>query len=133
MNNINLKYIYSTLLIFSLVFTCGLVRAEETQEEEAVTGRELLMDCAPSGVATAPNQACMQYVFGLVQTVVMLQEMEPGNKLFCIDPAVISLEEVTASVTAWLKAVPLRLDEEAYVLVSEALNTTYPCSLTDVI
>ena len=133
MNYINMKYIYSTLLVFSLVFSYGLVRAQETQEEEAVTGRELLLDCASSGAATAPNQACMQYVSGLVQTIVMLQEMEPGNKLFCIDPTVISLEEVTSKVTAWLKAQPLRLDEAAYVLVSEALNTAYPCSMTDVI
>lgn len=101
--------------------------AREAEEEEAVSGRELLADC-DTGVADAtPPRACMQYVFGLVQTVVMLQQMEPGQQLFCIDPTLVSLEEVTGKVTSWLKAVPNRLEEDAYILVSEALNSNYPC------
>jgi len=80
-----------------------------------------------------PTQACMRFIFGLVQTVTMLQQMEPGDKLFCIDPTAVSLEEVTGRVTAWLEQVPARLDEAAYVLVSEALNANWPCPRGDVI
>jgi hypothetical protein len=58
----------------------------------------------------------------------MLQQMEnSGQKLFCIDPQAVSLEKVTADVTDWLRASRERLDEDAYVLVSEALNKKYPC------
>ena len=131
--NINIKHICRSFLACSLIFPCGFAFAQETAEEEAVTGRELLADCEQGTTAATPNQACMKYVFGLVQTVVMLQQMDPGQKLFCIDPTAVSLEEVTTKVTAALKAVPERLDEEAYVLVSEALNTSYPCSATEVI
>ncbi len=121
------------LMAFCLVFSCTLVFAQETDEEEAVTGRESLAGCELSEGAMQPTRECMQYVSGLVQTVVMLQHMDPGEILFCIDPTVISLVEVTNSVTSWLKKVPARLDEEAYILVSEALNSSYPCPTGDVI
>ncbi len=133
MNIFNLKSVCSSLIVCVLFFSFATVFAEQQEEEQALTGRELLVECEPGATATTPNQACMQYIFGLVQTVVMLQQMDPGKQLFCIDPTVISLEEVTSGVTAWLKAVPQRLDEEAYVLVSEALNTSYPCAVTGVI
>ena len=120
-------------MAFCMMYSCTLAYAQETDDEEAVTGRELLADCEQGYSAATPNRACMQYVSGLVQTVVMLQQMDPSNKLFCIDPTVISLEEVTNRVTSWLKNVPARLDEEAYILVSEALNSSYPCSAGDVI
>ena len=133
MNIIDIKSVFGSLLACFLFFSSVTLFAEQQEEEQALTGRELLAECEQGATATAPNQACMQYVFGLVQTVVMLQQMDPGKQLFCIDPTVISLEEVTNGVTAWLKAVPDRLDEEAYVLVSEALNTSYPCAQTGVI
>ena len=129
--NRKLRFILSHLLL-SICLATGVfaVAAQET-EEEAVSGRELLADCEG---ATQPTRACMQYVFGLVQTVVMLQQMDPQQEqLFCIDPNVISLEEVTGKVTDWLKKAPERLDEDAYILVSEALNTNYPCPVSDII
>ena len=113
MKKININYICSSLLVCGLIFPCGFAFAQETTEEEALTGRELLVDCEQGATASTPNQACMKYVFGLVQTVAMLQQMDPGKKLFCIDPTAVSLEEVTNKITAALKAVPERLDEEA--------------------
>ncbi len=127
------RYRAGRFLACWLVCMCTCVFAQEPEEEEAVTGRELLADCEPHNATAQPTRACMQYIGGLVQTVVMLQQMDPGKELFCIDPTVISLEEVTTRVTDWLKAVPARLDEEAYVLVSEALNVSYPCSKVDMI
>jgi hypothetical protein len=133
MKTSKIRYISSTIVICCAFVMSGFVTAEEVAEEQAVTGRELLADCEPGSTSTSPNQACMKYVFGLVQTVVMLQQMDPSKKLFCIDPNAVSLEVVTSGVTAWLKAVPNRLDEEAYILVSEALNTSYPCSQVETI
>lgn len=96
-------------------------------EEEMLSGGELLTGCKEGAAPGQPNQYCMRYVFGLVQTIDMLQQAEPGQKLFCINPNVISLQEVTMKITAWLKGKSSRLNEDAYVLVSEALNTFYPC------
>lgn len=121
------------ILIGALSLAAVQTLAGQNDEEQALTAREFLAGCEQAPGASRPTQACMQYVFGLVQTVVMLQEMEPGTSLFCIDPQVISLEEVTDRVTAWLSKVPDRLDEEAYVLVSEALNASYPCTAKDTI
>ncbi len=132
MKKLNINSVYLALLLFCPVLSGGLAVAQES-EEEAVSGRELLADCEQGSTAAKPNQACMKYVFGLVQTVVMLQQMDPDKKLFCIDPNAVSLETVTSGVTAWLKAVPEKLDEDAYILVSEALNTSYPCAATNVI
>ena len=132
MKNIKRLSIYATLLATHLVFSGTTAFAQEEGEEEAVTGRELLADCELGEPSLTPNRVCMQYVFGLVQTVVMLQQMDPDNKLFCIDPTVVGLEEVTNKVKARLKAVPDRLDEDAYVLVSEALNISYPCAAADI-
>lgn len=134
MNKITLNRRCSLLFACLVTFSSAAIYAEDPEDEQAVTGRELLADCGPGATASSPNQACMKYVFGLVQTVEMLQQMDPGkNRMFCIDPAMVSLREVTTGVTAWLRAVPDRLDEDAYLLVSEALNAAYPCSANDVI
>ena len=133
MSVIILKQVLRLVLLVGLVFPGAALRAQAGGEEVAVTGRELLADCEPGGLSTQPTRECMQYVFGLVQTVLMLQQMEPGERLFCIDPERSSLAEVTGTVTRWLKEVPARLDEEAYVLVSEALNASYPCDSMEAI
>lgn len=98
-------------------------------EEEAVTGRELLDGCEEGAAPGAPNQYCMQYIFGLVQVVDSFQQADPNQpKVFCIDPNLVSLQEVTETTTDWLKSVQQRLDEDAYKLVTEALHFNYPCS-----
>lgn len=110
-----------------LILCSGQLFAQE-EEEEALSGRELLANCEQGAAPGQPNQYCMQYVFGLVQTVVMLQQAAPDQApLFCIDPNAVSLPEVTEQVVKWLRGVGDRLDEDAYVLVSEALHTRYPC------
>ena len=134
------KSLFSCLcLVFSLMLAgLAAVAAQEQgqaqpqgqvqQPEQALSGRELLAGCEQGAAPGVPNQYCMQYVFGLVQTVVMVQQMDPSKKpLFCINPGVVSLQEVTTRVTDWLKASRDRLDEDAYVLVSEALHQHYPC------
>ncbi|NKB38622.1 MAG: hypothetical protein GKR93_15920 [Gammaproteobacteria bacterium] len=118
------------LVLFACFACISFTLSSQEEEEQALSGRELLTDCEGT---TQPTQACMKYVFGLVQTVVMLQQMEPGQQLFCINPTEVSLETVTNKVTAFLEDSPERLGEDAYVLVSEALNTHYPCPMQDVI
>ncbi len=131
MNTFNRKNIIAAVLSV-LLLTCVPASAQD-EEEEVLTAREFLADCEKPTAASKPTQACMQFIFGLVQTVVMMQQMEGGAMLFCIDPNAVSLEEVTDTVTTWLENVPERHDEEAYVLVSEALNKSYPCSSSGLI
>lgn len=127
----NFSRFAAVLLLFLL--TTGPAAAQQAQKapEKALSGRELLAGCEQGALPGKPNQYCMRYVFGLVQTVVMVQHMNPSKEpLFCIDPGKTSLQEVTEKVTDWLKKSPDRLDEDAYVLVSLALHQHYPCVRT---
>lgn len=98
--------------------------------EEMMTGAELLDGCEEGGPEAMPTQFCMEFVYGLVQTVTVLQEMMPDEKIFCIDPQQVRLEDVTMEVTEWLQANPAYLDQPAFLLVSEALSQKYPCEDT---
>ena len=116
-----------------MVFLLSIVpaiAAEDTADEEAITGQEFLDGCAEGSAPGAPNQYCMRYIFGLVQVVDSFQQADSQQKIFCIDPQQVSLQEVTETTTNWLKSVPDRLNEDAYKLVTEALHKNYPCSST---
>jgi len=121
---------YLKIMLVFLLSLNGSVNAEEVPEgtEEVLSGQELLSGCEEGAAPGAPNQYCMRYVFGLVQVLDTLQQSDPSQKIFCINPNVIGLPEVTEKMTDWLKGVPHRLDEDAYKLVTEALHSTYPCS-----
>jgi len=120
------KISFIAFIMLFLNFGFASVYAEE--EEEVLSGQELVDGCSEGYLPGKPNQYCMQYMFGLVQTLAALQEMEPGNKLFCIDPTAIGLEEVTDNVTKWMENSPERLHEDAYILATQALHESYPCS-----
>ena len=115
-----------------LFLNCGLVSVYAEEEEEVLSGQELVDGCSEGYLPGKPNQYCMQYMFGLVQTLAALQEMEPENKIFCIDPTVIGLEEVTDNVTKWMENIPARLNEDAYILATQALHESYPCSSANI-
>lgn len=97
-------------------------------KEEAISGRELLDGCAEGAAPGAPNQYCMRYVFGLVQVVDTFQQADPTRKIFCINPNLVSLQQVTETTVNWLKKSPERLGEDAYKLVTEALHANYSCA-----
>jgi len=124
------KISFIAFIMLFLNFGFASVYAEE--EEEVLSGQELVDGCSEGYFPGKPNQYCMQYMFGLVQTLAALQEMEPGNKLFCIDPTAIGLEEVTDNVTKWMENSPERLHEDAYILATQALHESYPCSSANI-
>jgi Ssp1 endopeptidase immunity protein Rap1a len=124
------KIIFMAFMMLFLSFGVTHVYAED--EEEVLSGQEFVDGCSEGYSPGKPNQYCMQYVFGLVQALAALQEMEPENKLFCIDPTVIGLEEVTDNVANWMNNVPERLNEDAYILASQALHESYPCSAANI-
>lgn len=117
--------------LFALLLCPPLSAPAQTDDEALLSGAELLVNCRPDAGADTPTAYCMQFVGGLVQTLVSLQEMAPADeRLFCIEPETQALAEVTGQVSAWLQARPERLDEPAFLLASEALRDNYPCSET---
>lgn len=119
--------------IFLLFFwDIGFISVQAEGEEEVLSGQELVDGCSKGYLPAKPNQYCMQYMFGLVQALAALQEMEPGNKIFCIDPTVIGLEEVTDNVMKWMNNVPQRLTEDAYILATQALHESYSCPSSNI-
>ena len=116
----------------TLFLNFGITSVYAEEEEDILSGQELVDGCSEGYLPGKPNQYCMQYMFGLVQALAALQEMEPDNKIFCIDPTVIGLDEVTDNVTKWMNSVPDRLNEDAYILATQALHESYPCSQANI-
>lgn len=123
--NMILIRIAGLVLALALAVPYGFTQTPDS--EEMMTGAELLDGCEEGGPEAMPTQFCMEFVYGLVQTVTVLQEMMPDEKVFCIDPQQVRLEDVTMEVTEWLQANPAHLDQPAFLLVSEALSQKYPC------
>ena len=122
-----------SFIVFMMLFlNLGMVSVYAEEEEEVLSGQELVDGCSEGYLPGKPNQYCMQYMFGLVQALAALQEMQPDNKVFCIDPTVIGLEEVTDNVTKWMENAPQRLHEDAYILATQALHESYPCSSANI-
>ncbi|HTT08376.1 MAG TPA: Rap1a/Tai family immunity protein [Gammaproteobacteria bacterium] len=101
-----------------------MLAQEPPKEEDVLSGQELLEACENTH---DENQLCMTFVVGLVATVDGMQEQNPGEKLFCIDPQRVAPEDVRDKIVQWLKRNQPRLHEAAYILASEALNKSYPC------
>lgn len=125
-----LKKLIFILICSGLLMNISIVLAEEEAEPELLTAGELLESCDEGYAPGAPNQFCMRYVFGLVQTIIGIQQKEQSAPIFCINPQVIRLEEATENVMAYLRKQSSRADNEAQMLVVEALNKNYPCSAT---
>ena len=125
------KTIHLALCLMAMLAVTQVHAEEETAiDEEALTGQELLDECSVDAAPGSPNQYCMRYIFGLVQVVDSFQNADPSaQKIFCIDPNQVSLQEVTESTTNWLKSIPNRLAEDAYKLVTESLHKNYPCGI----
>lgn len=118
------------ILLYAGLLNSNVVFAEEEAEPELLSAGELLANCDEGYAPGVPNQFCMRYVFGLVQTVLGLQQADGSAPIFCIDPQVVRLEAATESVMAYLRAQSSRANDEAQMLVVEALNKNYPCSAT---
>jgi Ssp1 endopeptidase immunity protein Rap1a len=117
------------VLLFTGFLNSNSVLAEE-EEPDLLSAGELLASCEEGYAPGAPNQYCMRYVFGLVQTILGLQQADQSAPIFCINPQVTRLEEATETVMAYLRNQSSRSKDEAQILVVEALNKNYPCSAT---
>ncbi len=121
------------LVMMALVIAPVLAQNEEGAGEELLTGGELYENCKGDDEEPAPTAYCKEFIYGLVQTLVSLQEMQPESEhMFCIDPNEVGLEQVTLNVTEWLAEHPERHEDPAYLVTAEALGAYYPCSQQDV-
>jgi Rap1a immunity proteins len=124
-----MSLIKKTILILLSIglLNSNIVLAEE-DEPELITAGELLESCDEGYAPGVPNQYCMRYVFGLVQTISGIQQQEQSAPIFCIDPQLVRLEAATENVMKYLRAQSSRTKEDAQNLVVEALNKNYPCT-----
>ncbi len=119
------------ILLCAGLLNSNVVFAEDEEAEpELLSAGELLENCDEGYAPGAPTQFCMRYVFGLVQTVMELQQADGSAPIFCIDPQVVRLEAAAENVMAYLRAQSSRANDEAQILVVEALNKNYPCPTT---
>jgi len=118
------------LILLSIgLLNANMVVAEE-EDPELLTAGELLESCEKGSVPGAPNTGCVQYVVGLVLTVMQLHQAEQSAPFFCINPQLNPKEEVTDKVIAHLRKQSSRSKEAAQTLALEALTKSYPCTGT---
>ncbi len=119
----SIKWLLSALcLTFSLT-----AHAQQMQEEEEVlSAGEFLESCQQAGGLGI----CNTFIVTMVQTVTAMQESGQAPQLFCINPQVVSLDEVRNTLVSRLEKIPNRLQEDAYTLISEILYQRYPCNAT---
>ena len=118
------------LILLSIgLLNTNIVLAEE-EEPELLTAGELLESCEKGSAPGAPNNGCVQYVVGLVLTVIKLQQAEQSAPFFCINPQLNPKEEVTDKVIAYLRKQSSRSKEAAQTLALEALTKSFPCTGT---
>jgi len=115
------------ILLSITMFNVSVVLAEE-EEPELLTAGELLDSCEKGSVPGTPSNGCVQYVVGLVLTVMQLHQAEQSAPFFCINPQLNPKEEVTDNVIAYLIKQSSRSQEAAQTLVLEALTKSYPCT-----
>ena len=113
---------------FLVILNTPLVYAEDVGSEELLTAGELLNSCEEGSTPGSPNQYCMRYLYGYIQTVLMLQQAEQNPPIFCINPLVTPIEEATDNMIAHLRSQSSRLNEPAQQIVLEGLNKNYPCT-----
>ena len=122
---------YSKLFLivsYLIILTSPLVYAEDNGGEELLTAGELLNSCEEGSTPGSPNQYCMRYLFGYIQTVLLLQQAEQSPPIFCINPRVTPIEEATDNMIAYLRNQSSRSNEPAQQIVLEGLNKNYPCA-----
>ena len=119
--------IHKVILLALLTLGLSLAFAEDDETEELLTAGELLNSCEEGSTQGSPNQYCMRYLFGYIQTVIMLQQAEQSPPIFCINPRVTPIEEATDNMIAFLRSQSSRSNEAAQQIVLEGLNKMYPC------
>ena len=115
-------------ILLSLVILNSPMTLAEDTDDEMLSAGELLKSCEENSTPGAPNQYCMRYLYGLIQTVMMLQQADQSPPIFCINPQVTPIQEATDNMIAYLRGQSSRSNEEAQKIVLEGLSRTYPCS-----
>ncbi|MEQ8427495.1 MAG: Rap1a/Tai family immunity protein [Gammaproteobacteria bacterium] len=123
---------YFTRLLTILAVAVALANQPAfAEEEELLTAGELLNSCNDGYSPGSPTAFCMKYVGDFVFMMMAIQQAEQSPPVFCINPQLHALPDVTEKVHSYLRANTSRSNDAAQDLVVEALNKGYPCSLSN--
>ncbi len=111
------------IVMLGLGLLLGSNLSAQQPEEEVISAGELAEACQ----AEAAASFCNTFIVTLVQTVTAMQEAGEGPSLFCINPQVITLDEVRQTILQQLQKMPERAADDGYAVVSEILHQRYPC------
>ena len=79
-------------ILLSLVILNSPMTLAEDANDEMLSAGELLKSCEENSTPGAPNQYSMRYFYGLIQTVMMLQQADQSPPIFCINPQVTPIQ-----------------------------------------
>lgn len=119
------KYLWSIIVaavfsVYAIPSDAGSLKGEDLLE--------MLSDQPTSKVHTIVEKThAMGYLTGLLEAFVIMNDITPEMKLFCIPPSGISAGNAKTVVVNWLEANPHRHQEQARILVLYALRAAYPC------
>ena len=71
----------------------------------------------------------MGYLTGLLEALVMMNDINPEIQSFCLPSSGISAGEAKGLIVDWLKEHPQRQDEQARLLVLFFLQDVFPCPI----
>ena len=124
MNNNILWTIIAAAVIsaYALPSSAGSLKGEEFLE--------MLSDKSSTKVHSIVEKThAMGYLTGLLEAFVIMNDINPEMKLFCLPPPGISAGDAKMVVVKWLEAHPQRHNEQARILVLYALRDAYPCAV----
>ena len=116
------------ILITAAIFCMSAVPASAgSLKGEEFLG--MLSDQSSSKVHSIVERThAMGYLTGLLEAFVIMNDITPELKLFCLPPSGISAGDAKNVVIKWLEAHPARRNEQARILVLYALRDAYPCA-----
>jgi hypothetical protein len=100
--------------------TAGSLKGEELLE--------ILSEQSSSKVHSIVEKThAMGYLTGLLEALVMMNDINPEVKLFCLPDSGISAGEAKGLIIEWLESHPERRNQQARILVLYFLRDTFPC------
>jgi hypothetical protein len=102
----------------------------EGGEETFLTAGELLALCR-SAEQSAGEAQCLEFIFGLAQTVASMQQNDPSVQYFCIDPQVTAIQSVQRALVQGIEAQPQAAERPAFEVAIDVLGREWPCMSFD--
>jgi hypothetical protein len=117
----------------SFIVAIVLIASAASAPAGSLKGAELLAMLAqkPSNdvQSIVEKSHAMGYLTGLLEALVMMNDINPEIQSFCLPSSGISAGEAKGMIVNWLKEHPQRQDEQARLLVLYFLQDVFPCPI----